>query len=168
ADVVVVWGGKWDVFGRDPLEIPGDEFFDISDAEYRRWLKNEYLSLFAHFRKFERVKLIAVVNHNEIEDERFPNLYNDFLLELRAEQEFYLLDLNEFSSRVDIRSYLPDGVHVSFGKPIDWSPTDDNSAIDLNTNWFEPALCAALEEEAPQLLSNLTCPEIDYSPRQKN
>jgi hypothetical protein len=56
---------------------------------------------------------------------------------------------------------------VSTGKPTEYSPNNDNSAVDLYVKWFEPALCAALLEKAPELLTTKTCPEIDYSPRVK-
>lgn len=168
SDVVVIWAGKWDSIDRDPEEIEGEDFLDLSDTRYRQWLKNEYTALFNFIRRSENVKAIAVVNHNSIPGNNFAEMYNEFLVELSESQEFVLLDLKTYMSRVDQSSFLPDNEHLSFGEPTEYSPTDDNSAIDLYKKWFEPVLCSAIQRSAPDLLTGVTCPAVDNSPRSKD
>jgi hypothetical protein len=113
------------------------------------------------------VKIIAVVDFLGSSLSKYQSDYNTLLTDLDDDPSIQILGLNQFFSSTDIESYLADGSHVSTGEPTEYSPNDDNSAADLYEKWFEPALCAALLEKAPELLTTKTCPEIDYSPRVK-
>jgi hypothetical protein len=166
-DVAVIWAGQWDSTPRDLDHIPGENFLDLTSTEYRDWLTSEYKELFLILQKNSPLKLIAIVNLSSMNSEKYPDLYNGFIEELTVIDNVVVLDLADFMSKVDSRSFLPDGSHVSTGKPTEYSPNNDNSATDLYEKWFEPALCAALLEKAPELLTTKTCPEIDYSPRVK-
>jgi peptidoglycan/LPS O-acetylase OafA/YrhL len=167
SDVAVIWGGQWDSVPRDTNQIAGDIFMDLTSPEYSDWLNKEYKELFSNLRILPSLKLIAIVNLNLQDNEQYPALYNEFVRGLTSSNDVVVLDLAGYMERVADNSFLPDGSHVSTGKPTEYSPNDDNSAADLYEKWFEPALCAALLEKAPELLTTKTCPDIDYSPRAK-
>lgn len=163
--VAIIWAGQADSLPRDPLGIEGDEFFTLADEKYRQWLKKEYQSLFSLLKKNGQIKLIGLVSHNPISNDEFPVAYNRFLNELKNENEIIIFELDDFISTEDIQDYFPDERHLSFGEPIEYSPTNDNSAADLYLRWFEPQLCEAVRESTNLLSRDTQCPTIDYSPR---
>ena len=165
--IAVLWSGTWDVAGRQIPEIFGEEWQDLTNPLYRQWVVDEYKALFNHLRAQHGVKIIAVVDFLGSSLSKYQSDYNTLLTDLDDDPSIQILGLNQFFSSTDIESYLADGSHVSTGEPTEYSPNDDNSAADLYEKWFEPALCAALLEKAPELLTTKTCPEIDYSPRVK-
>jgi hypothetical protein len=111
------------------------------------------------------VKLITIVDFLGDSLSKYQSNYNTLLKDLGKDASIHVLNLSEFLVSTFIEEYLPDGSHVSTGKPTEYSPNNDNSAADLYDKWFEPVLCAALLEKAPELLTTKTCPEIDYSHR---
>jgi peptidoglycan/LPS O-acetylase OafA/YrhL len=163
--IAVIWSGTWDTSGRQIPELFGDEWQDIANTRYRQWVIDEYKALFNHLRIQHGVKLITIVDFLGDSLSKYQSDYNTLLTDLDDDPSIQILGLNQFFSSTDIESYLADGSHVSTGKPTEYSPNDDNSAADLYDKWFEPVLCAALLEKAPELLTTKTCPEIDYSPR---
>jgi peptidoglycan/LPS O-acetylase OafA/YrhL len=165
SSIAVIWSGTWDTAGRQLPDLFGDAWQDITDPQYRQWVLNEYKALFQHLRMEHGVKFIAIVDFLGSSLSNYQTEYNRLLKDLVTDPNIYVLNLNQFLTSVTLKDFLSDGSHVSTGQPTEYSPNNDNSAADLYEKWFEPALCAALLEKAPELLTTTTCPEIDYSPR---
>ena len=163
--VAVIWSGTWDTSGRQIPDLFGDEWQDIANTRYRQWVIDEYKALFNHLRIQHGVKLITIVDFLGDSLSKYQSNYNTLLKDLVKDASVHVLNLSKFLVSTSIEEYLPDGSHVSTGKPTEYSPNNDNSAADLYEKWFEPALCAALLEKAPELLTTTTCPKIDTSPR---
>lgn len=163
-DIAVIWGGTWDTTDRKIVELFGDGWVNLENADYRRWIAGQYENLFEHLRTRHGVKIIALIDYLGLTMTDRQKTYSDFLMDFDIDDVVFL-DLTSYLSDLPIRDYLPDGSHVSIGEPTDFSPSNDNSGADLYERWFEPALCAALSEKAPDLLGDRTCPAIDYTPR---
>jgi peptidoglycan/LPS O-acetylase OafA/YrhL len=165
SDIAVIWGGTWDTTDRKIQALFGNEWVNLSDSDYASWIKGEYEKLIDQLKRNRGIQKIVFVNYiGEALSDRQKD-YTTFLNEFNSRSDVVILDLVSFLSSQEILDYLPDGSHVSIGEPTEFSPTDDNSATDLYEKWFEPALCAALLEKAPELLTTTTCPKIDTSPR---
>lgn len=165
SDIAVIWGGTWDTTDRKIQSLFGDKWVNLSDPVYASWIKGEYEKLIDQLKRNRGVQKVAIVNYiGEALSDR-QNDYTNFLSEFTTRSDVVILDLVSFLSSQEILDYLPDGSHVSIGEPTEFSPTDDNSATDLYEKWLEPALCTALLEKGPELLTTTTCPEIDNSPR---
>lgn len=165
ADIAVIWAGEQDTLPRDTGASAGREFQTIRDSDYRQWLAAEYSVLVDKLLSNPTVKLVAVVNHNTIKGETFPDEYNQFLRTFSRRAPVVHLDLNSYLSRAGVDSYVPDGKHLTFGKPVGYSLSGDNSAADLYERWFEPVLCAAVKERQPELIGDIECPTVDHTPR---
>jgi hypothetical protein len=167
SDIAVIWGGTWDTTDRKIQSLFGNKWVNLSDPDYASWIKGEYEKLINQLKRNRGVQKVVIVNYiGEALSDR-QGAYTNFLTEFAARPDVAVLDLVSFLKTQKILDYLPDGSHVSIGEPTEFSPNNDNSATDLYEKWFEPALCAALLEKAPELLTTKTCPEIDYSPRVK-
>lgn len=167
SDLAIIWSGTWDTTDRKIESLFGDKWVDLSNPDYTQWIKGEYEKLIEHLKLNRGVQQVVILNYiGETLSER-QNDYSKFLKELEDRPDVIVLDLVTFFDQQKISDYLPDGSHVSIGEPTEFSPNNDNSATDLYEKWLEPALCAALLEKAPELLTTKTCPEIDYSPRVK-
>ena len=165
SEIAIIWGGTWDTTDRKIESLFGDKWVNLSNPDYAVWIKSQYEQLIDQFKRNRGVQKVAIVNYiGEALSDR-QGAYTKFLEEFTSRPDVVVLDLVSFLKEQKILDYLPDGSHVSIGEPTEFSPTDDNSAADLYEKWFEPALCAALLEKAPELLTTKTCPEIDYSPR---
>lgn len=167
SDVAVIWGGTWDATDRKIKELFGDRWVNFEDNGYRAWITSQYKNLFAHLRQNHQVKVIAVVNFLGESMKSRQTSYNEFLRSFEREGVIYL-DLVDYLKDKNIRDFFIDGSHVSIGEPTEYSQSNDNSAADLYKKWFEPALCAALLQQNPELLNEPSCPAIDHSPRVKN
>ena len=165
SEIAIIWSGTWDTTDRKIESLFGDKWVDLSNPDYAMWIKGEYEKLIEHLKLQRGVQKIAIVNYiGETLSDRQDD-YTKFLSEFTSRPDVVVLDLVSFLKEQKILDYLPDGSHVSIGEPTEFSPTDDNSATDLYEKWLEPALCAALLEKGPELLTTATCPQIDYSPR---
>ena len=165
--IAVLWAGTWDVSGRQIPEIFGEEWQDLTNPLYRQWVIDQYKDLFNHLREQHGVKFITIVDFLGSSLSKYQSAYDTLLNDFIDDPSIQVLNLIKFLTPTVLESYLSDGSHVSTGEPTEYSPNNDNSAADLYEKWFEPALCAALLEKAPELLTTKTCPEIDYSPRVK-
>jgi hypothetical protein len=165
--IAVIWFGTWDVTGRSLNEADPDTWLYLDSSLYQKWLANEYLGLIQHLREAQGVQQVFIIDYLGIKAIAQQDAYNDFLESLLTDAMVNILHLNQYLQKLAVNNYFPDGIHLSTGSPMEYSPNNDNSAIDLYEKWFEPALCAALLEKAPELLTTKTCPEIDYSPRVK-
>jgi hypothetical protein len=165
SEIAIIWGGTWDTTDRKIESLFGDKWVNLSNPDYAVWIKSQYEQLIDQFKRNRGVQKVAIVNYigEALSDQQ--GAYTKFLEEFTSRPDVVVLDLVSFLKEQKILDYLPDGSHVSIGEPTEFSPTDDNSAADLYEKWFEPVLCAALLEKAPELLTTKTCPEIDYSPR---
>jgi peptidoglycan/LPS O-acetylase OafA/YrhL len=167
SEIAIIWGGTWDTTDRKIESLFGNQWVNLSNPDYALWIKGEYEKLIEHLKVNRGIQQVVILNYiGETLSER-QNDYSKFLKELGNRSDVIFLDLVTFFNQQKITDYLPDGSHVSIGEPTEFSPNDDNSAMDLYEKWLEPALCAALLEKAPELLTTKTCPEIDYSPRVK-
>lgn len=165
SEIAIIWSGTWDTTDRKIKSLFGDKWVDLSHPDYALWIKGEYEKLIEHLKLQRGVQKIAIVNYIGETLSNRQDDYTKFLDEFTNRPDVVVLDLVSFLKEQKILDYLPDGSHVSIGEPTEFSPTDDNSATDLYEKWLEPALCAALLEKGPELLTTTTCPEIDYSPR---
>jgi len=165
SSIAVIWSGTWDTSGRQIPDLFGDEWQDISNTRYRQWVIDEYKALFNHLRIQHGVEFITIVDFLGDSLSKYQSNYDTLLRDLVNDSRIHVLNLSQFLVSTSTEEYLPDGSHVSTGKPTEYSPNNDNSAADLYEKWFEPALCAVLLEKGPELLTTTTCPEIDYSPR---
>jgi peptidoglycan/LPS O-acetylase OafA/YrhL len=167
SDIAVIWSGTWETTDRKIEFLFGDKWIDLSNRDYVAWIKGEYEKLIVHLKQTRGVQRIVFMDYvGERLSDRQDD-YTNFLSDFKNRPDVVVLDLVSFLKTQKLQDYLPDGSHVSFGEPTDFSPNNDNSAADLYEKWFEPALCAALLEKAPELLTTRTCPKIDYSPRVK-
>lgn len=167
ADIAVVWSGTWDVSGRKNETLFGKDWKDLTDTNYRSWLFDEYNSLLNHLRTKHGVKFIAIVNYLGQSHSSYQNSYTAFLSTVTQQNDVALIDLVDYLKDKNAYDFLIDGAHVSIGEPTDYSFGNDNSGADLYRKWFEPALCQAVQQKAPELLPSVICPEIDHSPRVK-
>ena len=167
SEIAVIWGGTWDTTDRKIESLFGNRWVSLSDPDYALWIKGVYEKLINRLKFYRGVQQVAIVNYIGETLSARQGTYTKFLRELESRPDVIVLDLVTFFNQQKITDYLPDGAHVSIGEPTGFSPNNDNSATDLYEKWFEPALCAALLEKAPELLTTKTCPEIDYSPRVK-
>ena len=167
SDIAVIWSGTWETTDRKIESLFGNKWIDLSNPDYVAWIKSEYEKLISHLKQTRGVQKIIFMDYigERLSDRQ--NDYTNFLSDYKNRTDVIVLDLVSFLKTQKLQDYLPDGSHVSFGEPTDFSPSNDNSAADLYEKWFEPALCAALLEKAPELLTTKTCPDIDYSPRVK-
>jgi peptidoglycan/LPS O-acetylase OafA/YrhL len=165
SEIAIIWGGTWDTADRKIPSLFGNTWVNLSDTGYNEWISKEYERLINHLKQNRGVQKIAIVNYIGEKLSYRQNDYTMFLEQFKNRPDVLVLDLVSFLKRQKISDYFPDGSHVSMGEPTSFSPTDDNSATDLYERWLEPALCAALLEKGPGLLTTTTCPEIDYSPR---
>jgi hypothetical protein len=166
--IAVIWFGTWDVTGRSLNEAGPDTWLYLDSPLYQKWLTNEYLGLVQHLKETQGVQQIFIIDYLGIKAISQQDAYNDFLKSLLTDATVNILNLSDYLQKLTVNNYFPDGIHLSTGSPMEYSPNDDNSAADLYEKWLEPALCAALLEKAPELLATNMCPEIDYSPRVKN
>jgi peptidoglycan/LPS O-acetylase OafA/YrhL len=165
SEIAVIWGGTWDTTERKIPSLFGNTWVNLSDPGYNEWISREYDRLIRHLKQSRGVQKIAIINYIGEKLSYRQNDYTLFLEQFKNRPDVLVLDLVSFLKRQKISDYFPDGSHVSMGEPTNFSPTDDNSATDLYERWMEPALCAALLEKGPELLTTTTCPQIDYSPR---
>jgi hypothetical protein len=167
SEIAVIWGGTWDTTDRKIESLFGNRWVDLNDPEYAMWIKGVYENLIEHLKLHRGVQQVAIVNYIGETLSARQSDYTKFLQELEDRPDVIVLDLVTFFDQQKITDYLPDGAQVSIGEPTGFSPNNDNSATDLYEKWLEPALCAALLKESPELLTTKTCPEIDNSPRVK-
>jgi peptidoglycan/LPS O-acetylase OafA/YrhL len=139
-EVAVVWYGTWDARGRR-LEPLGDEWLDIGDADYRRWLRGEYEEYLDLLRSRVGAELILLMNlhpNGVTENEEM----NRFLADLaESHDDVEILDFAGWVTGQDVGFYLPDGVHLSWGQPTEYSPSKANSALRVMRTWLAPRLC---------------------------
>jgi hypothetical protein len=167
SDIAVIWSGTWETTDRKIESLFGNRWINLSNPDYVLWIKGEYEKLINHLKWTRGVQKIIFMDYiGKVLSDR-QSQYTNFLNEFKNRPDVIVLDLLSFLNTQKLHDYLPDGSHLSFGEPTEFSPNNDNSATDLYEKWFEPALCAALLEKAPELLTTKTCPEIDYSPRVK-
>lgn len=165
SEIAIIWGGTWDTTDRRITSLFGNAWVNLSDPGYNAWITSEYERLMTHLKQSRGAQKIVIINYIGQKLAERQDEYTQFLSQFKNRPDVVVLDLVSFLKRHKLSDYFPDGSHVSIGEPTSFSPSDDNSATDLYERWLEPALCAALLEKGPELLTTTTCPEIDYSPR---
>lgn len=167
SDIAIIWAGTWDTTDRKIVDLFGDNWVNLENPEYRMWITNEYQQLFEHLKRTRKVQTIALINYLGVTMEKRQDTYSTFLKSLETE-DIIFLDLVEYLKNQDVKSYFPDGSHVSIGEPTEFSPNNDNSGADLYEKWLEPLLCSKIQERSPETLRFPECPPIDNTPRVKN
>lgn len=138
-DVLVIWFGTWDLVERRVPAL-GEQWHTIKSPVFRDYLMEEIETLISAARRTLNPELILVFSTDDLHPAHPPGraqflhaMWEQFID--TNDHPIQMVDLvGMIADTGEAERLLPDGIHLSFGKP----DPSDNTAVEIHQRFVEP------------------------------